>query len=134
MTRQVIEHTADVRLRVEAATLEELFVEAMLGMFEIMQAHPSDDAATVRRRLEIRSADRTSLLIDFLNDVLSRAHIGRECFERAEFERLTEQEAVATLVGRAPARFEQDMKAVTYHEADVRFENDVWSTMLVFDI
>jgi SHS2 domain-containing protein len=134
LTRQLFEHTADIRLRVEASTLADLFREAMLGMFEIMRAQPADDAAPVRSRIEIRSADQTALLVDFLNEALSRAHIGRECFERAEFERLTEREVVADLVGRAPARFEQDVKAVTYHEAEVRQEGGVWSTTLVFDI
>ena len=49
------------------------------------------------------------------------------------FDRLTETELAATIIGTS-ARFEQDVKAVTYHEAEVRCENGVWSTMLVFDI
>lgn len=138
MTRRIIEHTADVRLRVEGASLEELFREAMVGMFEIMERRlqragsPAEAGAPLH--VEIHSPDRTSLLVDFLNEVLSRAHIARESFDGVKFDRLTETEAAATLTGRTPARFEQDVKAVTYHEAEVRCENGVWSTMLVFDI
>jgi len=134
VTRRIIEHTADVRLRVEAASLEELFREAMLGMFEIMSCSAGVSPAFENVRIEIYSPDRTSLLVDFLNDVLSRAHIRKECFEEVRFDRLTETELVATLTGRTPARFEQDVKAVTYHEAEVRCEDGVWSTVLVFDI
>ena len=138
MTRRIIEHTADVRLRVEAASLEELFSEAMLGMFEIMSPliRPSATFSPAGGGegidLEIHSPDRTSLLVDFLNEVLSRAHIRKECFG-VEFDRLSETDLTATLIG-TPALFEQDVKAVTYHEAEVCCENGVWSTMLVFDI
>jgi SHS2 domain-containing protein len=38
------------------------------------------------------------------------------------------------VIGYSPVEFEQDVKAVTYHEADVRYENGMWSTTLVFDI
>jgi len=133
VTRRIFEHTADVRLRVEASSLEELFREAMLGMFEILSCSAGVPPALKNIRIEIHSADRTSLLVDFLNEVLSRAHIQKECFEEVKFERLTETELTATLMGR-PAQFEQDVKAVTYHEAEVRNENGLWSTMLVFDI
>jgi len=40
----------------------------------------------------------------------------------------------ADLTGFAPAEFDEDVKAVTYHEAEVRHGNGLWSTMLVFDI
>lgn len=132
MTRQIIEHTADVRLRVEAPTIEDLFREAMLGMFEIMSCSAGVSPAFIE--VGIKAHDRTSLLVDFLNEVLSAAHIMKTCFDRIEFTKLDDVEISARVGGRAQARFEQDVKAVTYHEAEVRFENGIWSTMLVFDI
>jgi SHS2 domain-containing protein len=132
--RTILEHTADVRLRVEADTPEDLFREAMLGMFEVMSCSAALLPAFEERRIEVAAPDRTSLLVDFLNEVLSLAHIEKACFGDVKFDRLTETEAVATLTARKPARFEQDVKAVTYHEAEVRCERAVWSTMLVFDI
>ena len=84
--------------------------------------------------VDIQAPDRTSLLVDFLNEILSAAHISRSCFDRFDLTRLTDTQLAATVAGRTDARFDHDVKAVTYHEAEVRCENGVWSTMLVFDI
>lgn len=130
---ELIHHTADVRLRVAAASLEDLFRDAVAGLYAVMRGSPEGEP--VRRTIAVDdSADTTALLVDFLNDVLNRAHIGRELFERVTFTRFDETSLTAELHGTAPAEFEEDVKAVTYHEADVRFEDGAWTTMLVFDL
>ena len=128
---EILQHTADVRLRVRAASVEELFRDAMRGMFAIM--NPSVDEGTRQARIAIESVDRTSLLVDFLSEVLTRAQIERAAFDEVTFSKLTEVAVEAQIVGH-PARFEQDVKAVTYHEAEVGLVDGVWQTMLVFDI
>jgi SHS2 domain-containing protein len=131
---QLIHHTADVRVLVTADSLEDLFRDSVLGMYAVMrgEAHAGEP---VQRTIAVdESADTTSLLVDFLNEVLNRAQIGRELFEDVTFTRFDATSLTAELKGRAPAEFEEDVKAVTYHEADVRLENGVWSTMLVFDL
>lgn len=131
---ELVNHIADVRLRVEAASVEELFRDAMRGLYAVMHAQPEGGAPLTRRIVVEESADRTALLVDFLNEVLQRAHVGRECFHDARFVRLDGENVEAELTGVAPAEFEEDVKAVTYHEADVRQENGAWTTMLVLDI
>ena len=130
---ELIHHTADVRVRVTAATVEELFTDAVRGMYAVMRGEPKGEPVT--REIAVDdSADRTALLVDFLNEVLNRAHIGRELFTDVTFTRFEETSLTAQLRGTAPAEFEEDVKAVTYHEADVRLENGRWTTMLVFDL
>jgi SHS2 domain-containing protein len=132
---EIVQHVADIRLRVTAPTLPELFRDAMRGMYAIMRGEPERAGSEVRREILVDdSADTTALLVDFLNEVLHRAHVGRELFHDALFSRLEERSLTAELSGIAPATFEEDVKAVTYHEADVRREGDEWTTMLVFDI
>jgi SHS2 domain-containing protein len=132
---ELIPHTADVRLRVEAATREELFLDAMRGMFAVMHGRAGEGARAVGRRVAVvESADFTYLLVDFLNEVLQRAHVGREMFDEVRFVTLTDDSVEADLRGFASAEFDEDVKAVTYHEAEVRHENGLWSTMLVFDL
>jgi SHS2 domain-containing protein len=128
---EILQHTADVRLFVRAPTLEDLFRDAMLGMFAIIA--PARDEARVDTTIAVDSIDRTALLVDFLGAVLSRAQIDRVAFADVTFTRLSETEVQAELTGQR-ARFEQDVKAVTYHEADVRRVDAGWETMLVFDI
>jgi SHS2 domain-containing protein len=130
---ELVPHIADVRVHVTADTLEDLFRDAMRGMYEVMHAHPGDER--VERRIAVHdSADTTSLLVDFLNEVLGRAHVGREMFTEAVFTRFDPTSLEATLTGVTPASFDEDVKAVTYHEAEVRRDERGWTTMLVFDI
>ncbi|HET7436309.1 MAG TPA: archease [Thermoanaerobaculia bacterium] len=129
----LIPHIADVRLRVAASSREELFADAMHGLFAVMHARAAGEP--VARTIDVEdSADLTSLLVDFLNEVLHRAQVAGELFTGATFTRLDETNVRAELTGVAPAEFEEDVKAVTYHEADVRYEDGMWRTMLVFDL
>lgn len=129
---EILQHTADVRLQVRAGSAEDLFREAMMGMFAIMGAR-LDARDHTQARIDLESVDRTDLLVDFLSAVLSRAHIQHVGFDRVSFERFTETR-LAAMVSGGQAQFEQDVKAVTYHEADVRLIDGEWQTMLVFDI
>ena len=131
---ELVPHVADVRLRVESPSVESLFADALRGLYAAMGAE-STDGPVVTRVLEVTdSADQTALLVDFLNDVLHRAHVGAELFDDVRFDHLDATNVRATLIGTARASFREDVKAVTYHEADIRRDGDTWSTMLVFDI
>ena len=132
---EVAQHIADVRLLVSAPSLEELFRDAVRGMYALMRGTPAPGAQPVQRIIAVEdSADRTALLVDFLNEVLHRTHVARELFDDVTFTRFEEHSLEATLTGIAPASFDEDVKAVTYHEADVRLRENVWHTTLVFDI
>jgi SHS2 domain-containing protein len=128
---EILQHTADVRLRVTASTLEELFADALRGLMDVMHGATAGDTDTVQ--VEVESGDVTALLVDFLNEALVRAHVQRRSFTGASFASLTERRAAATLTS-VPAEFEEDVKAVTYHEAEVRRGENGWTTMLVLDI
>jgi SHS2 domain-containing protein len=131
----LVPHTADVRVLVRAATLEALFADAVFGMYAVMRAETASATSPVTRTIAVDdSADMTALLVDFLNEVLHRAQVAHEQFTLIDFTRFEECSLTAQLTGIAPASFEEDVKAVTYHEADVRRDGDAWTTMLVFDL
>lgn len=131
---EFLHHTADVRLTVRAGSYEELVREAMEALFEFVGGGAAriDDWRTFEVRLD--APDRTFLLVDFLNEALTLSHIHGLVFtvDAMEVGRL---EMTAKLRGAIPARFSEDVKAVTYHEAEVKENADgSWQTQLVFDI
>ena len=130
---EILQHTADVRLRVTASTLEELFSDALRGLMAVMGGNVVGAHGVRPENVEIESVDVTALLVDFLNEALVRAHVQRRSFTGASFASLTETHLAATLMS-VPAEFEEDVKAVTYHEAEVRCGDNGWTTMLVLDI
>ena len=130
---EVLGHTADIRLRISGNSLEELFHEALRGTIDLL--HPHRGSRSARRKIIIDAANATVLLVDFLSEALSSAHAHRETYDDAIFSKLTETHVEATLTGSDAVEFGEDVKAVTYHEAEVRRSDDgTWSTMLVFDL
>lgn len=130
---EIIHHTADFRIRVEAPTLEKLFADALQGLMEFMADGPVSGGADVEE-VVLDAPDTTALLVDFLNEALTRAHLRRALFSGVQFAELGETHLRATLHA-AGAAVAEDVKAVTYHEADVRRTGSSgWTTMLVLDV
>lgn len=128
------EHTADIRMGVKGKTLEELFQDALLGMVKVMDPVRSPETHTLKREIAIEAPDITALLIDFLNEALAWMHSGREAYTAVQFRLFSENSLAAVLEGYRTESFGEDIKAVTYHEADVRKSGDEWRTMIIFDI
>jgi SHS2 domain-containing protein len=115
---ELIEHTADVGLRVSAADLDELFSDAAQGLFSILV----EDLAAVRpeQRLvfELQSADTESLLIDWLNELVYVFSTQRVLLSRFDVQvRGVRLRAEATGERFDPQRHRlgPEIKAVTYH-------------------
>ncbi len=127
-----MEHTADVRARVRGASLEELFRNALRATMSLLQ--PARGNHNVIRELAMDAADPTTLLIDFLNEALSYAHAYRETYDDAVFAQLSETRVEARLTGADALSFGDDVKAVTYHQADARRNAGMWETIIVYDV
>jgi SHS2 domain-containing protein len=131
---EFLHHTADVRLAVRADSYEELVREALQALFDFVvgAASRTDDSRSFDVRVD--APDHTFLLVDFLNEALTLSHIHRMVFT-VEALKVDGLEMTATLRGATPERFSEDVKAVTYHEAEVKENADgSWQTQLVFDI
>jgi SHS2 domain-containing protein len=130
-------HTADVRVKIRGSTVQELFEAGLLAMAEIIRPGGCNEAGGPEetRSLHITTVDRTALLVDFLSDVLTLSHSEGLLFCRTEISVLTECELVVSVFGRRVDGWDEDIKAVTYHEADVRkLVDGTWETMVIFDI
>lgn len=133
----ILSHTADVRLKVEGTTLEELFESSLEGMNKIISQknYPDDLESSFWETIAVTSSDVTTLLIDFLSQVLTKTHIHCAVFFKMEFRQLTENYLEADIYGIKIDSFGEDIKAVTYHEAEVqRNKKGNYETVIVFDI
>lgn len=135
MSYKILEHTADVRMLVQADSLEKLFSDAVYGMMEILKPRVEDKKKKTQRTIVLEAVDTTALLVDFLNEVLLSVHIHKEMYDEVIFETLSLHSLEATLRGFTASYFDEDIKAVTYHEAEVKETKDGnWETMIIFDI
>lgn len=130
-------HTADIEMQVQATTLDALFEAAIRGMGNILREGgcKADIPYPLTRRLDLRARDATCLLIDALSDILSLCFIDKALFCRPEFLELSETRMVADLFGYAVDGFDEEIKAVTYHGAQLRRNRQkIWETRVIFDI
>lgn len=134
---EVFEHTADLGLRVRAATFEALLVEAAHGFVSLIVT----DRATIEPReqiaLRIEGDERDYLFFDWLNELLYRfdtqRFLGRQFAVTVDEAGLTAQVLGESL---DPARhaLEHEVKAITYHGLRVEQQADGWLAEVIVDI
>jgi SHS2 domain-containing protein len=136
---ETFEHTADVGLRVRAATLEELFSEAARGLFSLIvenfdHIQPAKEFAIVVPG-QLEAVDY--LLFDWLNELLFRFDRDRIVFSKFAVTFSAgglQATAWGELVDTARHRLDHEVKAITYHRLDVAQEADGWMAEVILDI
>jgi SHS2 domain-containing protein len=138
---KILDHTADLRISVKGSNLKDLFgaaLEAMAGIEKRgtrLKRRTDVKGAYITHDIEVNAENATLLLIDFLNQVLSLSQVEHAVFYDVEFEELSKTSLIAHVSGTKVDGFDEDIKAVTYHEADVkRNEKGDYETKIVFDI
>ena len=137
MAFQILSHTADVRILATGKTLEELFASALLGMGEILKSGACEKNKQLKlsKEISISSVDPTTLLVDFLSKVLTLSHINLTIFCKINFVKLKENSLKARLFGQKIDSFDNDIKAVSYSEAEITKDKDGnFQTVIIFDI
>lgn len=132
-----VSHTADIQIKVDADTLEELFEGALEGMNNILKSDiPSVNAAQNDRfEVSLTAPDTSCLLIDFLSEILTESHEKNKIFSGLKILELNPSFIKAQVYGQTVKLFDEDVKAVTYHMAKVEQGPDgKWHTSIVFDI
>jgi len=134
---EILEHTADLKIRAFGKTQEELFKNMMLGMEESL--HPEIiDSEIVKRNINITSSGLGELLVDFLNEINYLNQINFEVYDEINFEQFSVKVnkciLKAKLIGKKVKRFNEDIKGVTYHDLEIKKGNNLWQAIVLFDI
>lgn len=136
MRWEEIEHTADVAVRVEAASREGLFAAACRAMFELMYGPLDAQPATRRRAVEVSGDTDEDLLWELLSTVLGWSEVDRAAYAEASV-RVGDGRARADLKGPSIDGLElvgPPIKAVTYHDLQIRRDDAGWTATIIFDV
>jgi len=135
MTFEILPHTADIRLRVTGKNYEELFKAGLLGMKYIFKKNKFKIIKKIKRTIKISSFDYNALFVDFLNRVLYESQIRKEIYFDVKFKKLFPNLLEAEICGSKLKYFDEDIKAVTYHEMEIKKRPDgLLETIIIFDI
>lgn len=141
-----IEHTADLGMDVEAASLEELFQRAAAGMMALVRTtdgpvEKSPDVSTpscarsVRIGLDGGEVDVEALLVRWLRELLYLQEVAGFVYHDATFQRLDGSGLRASVrPDPNPSRQIRELKGVTYHGLEVERDGDRWRARVIFDI
>ncbi len=158
MKFEILEHKADLKIRVFGRNKKDLFKNALSAMFKAAKYEGEKDkiinpptfsrdikpcqkdyilrkGGRIKRELKIFSFDLPSLLVDFLAEVLYFSEINKEIYDIIKFSVFDEKNIKGTLLGRKLKRMGVQIKGVTYHNLEVRQKKDGrWEATLLFDI
>ncbi len=134
---RIVEHTADAQIEVYGRHLTGLFEQGLKGMNAILYPYfcQNENEFPCQQLLHCSSIDNTALLIDFLSEVLWLTHTKHILFCEIDIQYLRDQQLKAVLYGKRVDKLQEDIKAVTYHNAEIqKGDDEYWRTDIVFDI
>lgn len=137
MPFEEIAHTADWAIRVRAENLTQLFIESARGMNALTGAQPPSAAEGPGRRthrsVTLSAPDGESLLVAFLSELVYAAEQERLVFD--EFRIQFEGQTLKVEMDGAPiASINKSIKAVTYHNLQIREIQGGVEVEIVFDV
>lgn len=134
---ELIEHTADIGIKVKGADLKELFKNAALAMFDIIVTKKTKEFTVEQRIKVIQEADsQEELFINWLNELLSLSAIKELIFLDFDIHRLDNGSIEAEAKGESVInyRINTEIKAATYHELKIEPINSGWQAQVIFDV
>ena len=156
-TYEILDHPADLKIRVFGNDLSEVFVNMALAVAK-QQTPARVSAKGVAEEIIIESSDLASLLVDWLSEILYRGEINKKVYTDFEITEFSEkpykyphrpihkefgEEGItfrcggnikAKIRGVAVESKNMDIKAVTYHELEIKKIDDHWEAIVVFDV
>jgi len=128
-----IEHTADWAIRVRGATLPDLFVNAALGMYNLM-ADLSSVTPSLEHTIEVKGVDAEALLVNWLNELVYRTEMDGVVFCAFGIRSFEPTSLRAVAYGSRRAKLKKQIKAVTFHNLQIVSTGDGYEVTLVFDV
>ncbi|HPM61099.1 MAG TPA: archease [Methanoregulaceae archaeon] len=135
MSFEELEHTADIKIRVRGATLEELFSEAARALMTIVYKNISQ--GNIRRHVEVDADDTSSLIREFLSEILFVSEVEDMVITGADIH-IAGNHLTADLTGEPFSRMKhcggREVKGVSYSDLAISQEQDSYILEVIFDV
>jgi SHS2 domain-containing protein len=138
---EYLDHTADIKFLAYGKTLEEVFENAALAMFNVIIDTGKVSGETARD-VFLKSPDLESLLVDWLSELLYLFEVDEIVFREFQVKEVREEGSEYSITARASGEefhseslpFETEIKAVTYNQLEIKKTDDGWKAQVVVDI
>ena len=134
---ELIDHTADMGIRVWGENQKALFANAAQAMFDLITDHGMVEADNTEQ-VKVMGIDIVDLMVNWLRELLFFWTGKERLVHSIHVESLSDTE----IIGRVMVDFfdsnrhviRQELKAVTYHQAEVKPVSDGWIAEVIFDV
>jgi len=119
---QIIEHTADIGIRVKAKDPQSLFKNSALAMFDIIaERKHSAPVAAKEIRIEVKADNLEELFINWLNELLSLSSAKELIFSDFKISKIDKNTLQVMAVGEDMINYKvnTEIKAATYHQRQI---------------
>lgn len=130
-------HTAELALRVTAASPADLYAEACraLGRLFVQEVGAiAAHAAERNRRITMHAVDADALLVDLLNELIYLAETERWAPRTAEVVEWRGDAVTVAMTGTDLRGTPSRIKSATHHGLAVRRASQEWEAEVVFDV
>ncbi|MFH1414455.1 MAG: archease [Candidatus Omnitrophota bacterium] len=135
---EIIEHTADIGIRVKGKDSKELFRNSALAMFDLIATKLKESKSPDKEKIliKINSDNLEELFINWLNELLSLSSVKEKIFCEISFKNLDKNNLEAEVVGcdLKNYKIESEIKAATYHQLQLKEEQSGWQAEVIFDV
>jgi SHS2 domain-containing protein len=135
MSFEEISHTADIKIRVRAPTLEALFSETFNALMQVMYG-TARKGGTIKE-IKVESPDNESLLLDFLSEVLFVSEVESLVFFNASIS-IHGSRLTAELSGEPfdPIRHAggSEVKGISYSGLSIIHDANGYMLDIIFDV
>jgi len=134
---EILDHTADIGIVVHGENLKALFENAGEAFFHLI-TDLKKVRGRIERRVNVKGESLDRLMVDWLSELLYLHDVENLLFKGFKVDSVGEDGLKATVKGE---RFQEGMhviktevKAVTYHQIEVRREKKGWRAQVILDL
>ncbi len=131
----LIEHTADIGIKIQGNNLEELFESGFYGVLSIVASRKA--LISESKTVELYAPDKESMLVDFLNEILYLVN-GENWLPAKIVELNIDENNLKSVISgekfSSTDIIKTEIKAATYHNINIKKNVDIWETNVVFDL
>ena len=127
-----IDHTADLALRVWGEDFYALLIQSAKGMYELMNLE-YDPNSEGRFQFLIKLSECENMLVDFLSELLFVSEDKQKSLADFSFEKSGDRVNI-TAKSYAIQKLRKNIKAVTFHDLEIKWTEKGQETVITFDV
>jgi len=134
---EILEHTADLKIKAWGKDLPEVFVNLAKGVAsQQVDDLKQETSHQSWEEIKVESPDLSSLLIDWLNEILYQGEINQKVYLDFQVLEFSQQPPkIKAKIRGCPVQTKNiEIKAATYHDLEIKKLDSKWQVVVVFDI